>query len=168
VPLILVGGLRSYDEARKLVQTGAADYISMSRPFICEPELVERWKAGDRRKAACISCNNCFEQIKKGAGVSCVPLEKSTAETFFAQLSESVPASAPHPPGTAYRISVGLEQWAAGFIPVVKVQMEYNAEAIDKAPSFPLGSEDHLRVTEAITALLAKHAAMQDASALKM
>lgn len=102
-----------------------------------------------------------FEQIKKGAGVSCVPVEDGTAETFFAQLSESVPASAPHPPGTAYRISVGLEQSAAGFIPVVKIQMEYNGEVIDRGPSFPLGSKDHLRVTDAITALLDKHAAMQ-------
>ena len=161
VPLILVGGIRSYDEARKLLQTGVADYISMSRPFICEPGLVERWKAGDLRKAACISCNNCFEQIKNGAGVSCVPLEKNTAEIFFAQLSESIPASAPHPPGTAYRISIGLEQWAAGFIPVVKIHMEYNGEVIDREPSFPLGSHDHLRITETITALLDKHAAMQ-------
>jgi len=102
-----------------------------------------------------------FEQIKKGEGVSCVPLGKSTAETFFAQLSESIPASMPHPPGTAYRISIGLEQWAAGFLPVVKIQMEYNGEVIDGRPSFPLGSKDHLRVTEAITALLDKHAAMQ-------
>jgi 2,4-dienoyl-CoA reductase-like NADH-dependent reductase (Old Yellow Enzyme family) len=161
VPLILVGGIRSYDEARTLVQTGIADYISMSRPFICEPGLVKRWKAGDLRKAACISCNNCFEQIKKGEGVSCVPLEKSTAETFFAQLSQSIPASTPHPPGTAYRISIGLEQWVAGFIPVVKIQMEYNGEVIGGGLSFPLSSKDHLRVTEAITALLDKHAAMQ-------
>jgi len=102
-----------------------------------------------------------FEQIKKGAGVSCVPLEKSTAETFFEQLSESVQASAPHLPGTAYRISIGLEQWAAGFIPVVKIQMEYNGEVINREPSFPLGSKDHIRVTEAITALLDKHAVMQ-------
>ena len=49
VPLILVGGIRSYDAAKHLVDEGIAEYISMSRPFIREPGLIKRWKAGDRR-----------------------------------------------------------------------------------------------------------------------
>jgi 2,4-dienoyl-CoA reductase-like NADH-dependent reductase (Old Yellow Enzyme family) len=40
VPLILVGGIRSFAVASKLVEEGAADFISMSRPFICEPDLI--------------------------------------------------------------------------------------------------------------------------------
>ena len=37
VPLILVGGIRSFQVAERLVEQGVADYISMSRPFIREP-----------------------------------------------------------------------------------------------------------------------------------
>ncbi len=161
VPLILVGGIRSYEVAQKLVDEGVADYIAMSRPFICEPGLINRWRDGDLRKADCISCDNCFEQIKKGKGVSCVPLSPEEAASFFPQLSETIPASPPHPPGTDYLISIGLEQWGSNFIPVIKIQMKYKGKLSDQSPSFPLGTEDHQKVNEAIIALLKKHADSQ-------
>jgi 2,4-dienoyl-CoA reductase-like NADH-dependent reductase (Old Yellow Enzyme family) len=85
VPLILVGGIRSYSVAERLLAEGTADYISMCRPFIREPDLVNRWKAGDLRKATCISCNNCVQIAQHGKGVSCVPLEEEV-QTFFPQL----------------------------------------------------------------------------------
>jgi 2,4-dienoyl-CoA reductase-like NADH-dependent reductase (Old Yellow Enzyme family) len=74
IPLMLVGGIRSYGVADKLVKSGAADYISMSRPLICEPGLVRRWKEGDRRKAECISCNSCFGPPSEGKGFYCVTM----------------------------------------------------------------------------------------------
>jgi 2,4-dienoyl-CoA reductase-like NADH-dependent reductase (Old Yellow Enzyme family) len=157
VPLILVGGIRSFHVAKGLVEEGVADYVSMCRPFIREPDLINRWKSGDLRKAACTSCNNCVEQVKKGEGLSCVPLEEGRNESFFPQLSETIPASPPHPPGTSYRISVGIEQVDSGFLPVVKVQMMYYGEVSERSPSFPLGTEDHIRVSKAINDLLQKH-----------
>jgi 2,4-dienoyl-CoA reductase-like NADH-dependent reductase (Old Yellow Enzyme family) len=157
VPLILVGGIRSFHVAMGIVEEGVADYVSMCRPFIREPGVINRWKSGDLRKAACISCNNCVEQAKKGEGVSCVPLEEAKSETFFPQLSEIIPASPPHPPGTSYRISIGIEQVASSFLPVIKVQMLYHGEVSERSPSFPLGAEDHIRVGKAIDHLLQQH-----------
>ena len=162
VPLILVGGIRSYYVAKQLVEEGTVDYISICRPFIREPDLINRWKTGDLQKAACISCNNCIEQAKKGEGISCVPLEDATAESFFPQLSEEIPASPPHPPGTSYRISIGLEQWESNFIPVVKIQMVHDGEVSEGGPSFPLGTEDHAKVSRAIAGLLEKQTADQE------
>ncbi len=72
IPLILVGGIRSFEVAEKLVQGGTADYISMSRPFIREPDLVNRWKAGDRRRAECRSDSLCFKPGLDGEGIYCV------------------------------------------------------------------------------------------------
>lgn len=72
VPLILVGGIRSYETAERIVAAKTADYISMSRPFIREPDLVNRWKSGDRRKSTCVSDNRCFVPIREGRGVKCV------------------------------------------------------------------------------------------------
>ncbi len=72
VPLILVGAIRSFEVAESLVTEGVADYISLSRPFIREPALINRWKAGDLRKAACISDNACFGPLLKGEGLYCV------------------------------------------------------------------------------------------------
>ena len=157
VPLILGGGIRSYNVARQLIEQGTADYISMCRPFICEPGLVRRWHSGNLAKAACISCNNCVEQVKSGRGISCVPKE-SKAETFFPQLTETIPASPPHPPGSCYLISIGLEQIDAGFSPVAKVEIEHNGKILKQTPFFPLGSNDFERVSSTIAGLLAKQA----------
>lgn len=59
-PLILVGGVRSLDVMEELYTEGAAQFFSMSRPFISEPDLVKRWISGNTRKARCASCNKCF------------------------------------------------------------------------------------------------------------
>jgi 2,4-dienoyl-CoA reductase-like NADH-dependent reductase (Old Yellow Enzyme family) len=72
IPLILVGGIRSFEVAEGLVRDGAADFISMSRPFIREPGLVNRWKRGDRSRATCLSDNRCFGPPMRGTGFYCV------------------------------------------------------------------------------------------------
>jgi len=72
VPLILVGGIRSYEVARKLTENGLTDYISLCRPLIREPYLVKRWQEGGTKQAACISCNQCFVPTRAGQGIYCV------------------------------------------------------------------------------------------------
>ena len=76
VSLILVGGNRSIEVAEKLVSEGTADYISMSRPLIREPDLINRWKSGNRTRAACLSDNQCFGPGMAGEGVCCVTAKK--------------------------------------------------------------------------------------------
>lgn len=70
-PIMVVGGFRSFGVAEKAVQE-SADYISMARPFIREPGLVQRWQEGDRSPARCISCNGCFKPGLKEGGIYCV------------------------------------------------------------------------------------------------
>lgn len=76
-PVILVGGIRSYFLAERLVGEGFADYISMSRPFIREQRLIARWQSGNLRKATCISCNGCFGAALSGQGIYCVQDQKA-------------------------------------------------------------------------------------------
>ncbi len=76
VPLILVGGIRSYSVAEELIHDGVADFVSLSRPLIREPGLVARWKSGDTAKSECGSCNLCFKPILEGKGVYCVAQER--------------------------------------------------------------------------------------------
>jgi 2,4-dienoyl-CoA reductase-like NADH-dependent reductase (Old Yellow Enzyme family) len=80
VPLILVGGIRSLDVAEHLVAEGTADYIALSRPLICEPDLVSRWKSGDTAKSACISDNGCFNPARNGEGLRCTLWERVSKE----------------------------------------------------------------------------------------
>ncbi len=79
VPLMLVGGIRSYAVAERLVADGTADYISLCRPLIREPGLINRWKSGDTRKALCISDNGCFKPAFQGEGMRCTVEEKLKA-----------------------------------------------------------------------------------------
>ena len=76
IPLMLVGGIRSYETANDLIRRGVADYISLGRPLICEPGLVKRWHNGDHRESDCASCNSCFAPAGAGRGVYCVTMEK--------------------------------------------------------------------------------------------
>jgi len=78
VALMLVGGLRSLDVMEQVLDSGAADYFSMSRPLIREPGLPARWQQGDRRRADCVSCLGCFGPARKGEGLRCVQTDPST------------------------------------------------------------------------------------------
>ncbi len=77
-PIMVVGGFRSFEVAENAVRN-SADYISMARPFIREPNLVKRWQEGDRSPALCISCNSCFKPGLKEGGIYCV-VEKKEQE----------------------------------------------------------------------------------------
>lgn len=72
LPLMLVGGFRSFEVAERVVKEGVADYISMCRPFIREPSLVKRWESGDLRKSECVSDNLCFRPGIRGEGIYCL------------------------------------------------------------------------------------------------
>jgi len=76
-PVMLVGGIRSFTTVEGLVTDGVTDYISMCRPFIREPGLVARWKSGDLRPAACVSCNGCLAVLLSGKGLYCVQERKN-------------------------------------------------------------------------------------------
>jgi 2,4-dienoyl-CoA reductase-like NADH-dependent reductase (Old Yellow Enzyme family) len=80
IPLILVGGIRSPEVAENALSDGIADYVSMCRPFIREPDLVNRWRSGDLAPAACVSDNLCFRPIAKGKGVYCLTAEREQAK----------------------------------------------------------------------------------------
>jgi 2,4-dienoyl-CoA reductase-like NADH-dependent reductase (Old Yellow Enzyme family) len=79
VPLILVGGLRSPQLMQQILAEGTVDYFSLSRPFIREPRLVQRWQSGDLSKARCISCNLCFRTSLEDTGLTCAYERKLAA-----------------------------------------------------------------------------------------
>jgi 2,4-dienoyl-CoA reductase-like NADH-dependent reductase (Old Yellow Enzyme family) len=71
IPLILVGGIRTVDTAERILETGAADFISMARPLVREPNLPNRWLAGNRDAAQCTSCNRCAGEEDRGNKAKC-------------------------------------------------------------------------------------------------
>jgi 2,4-dienoyl-CoA reductase-like NADH-dependent reductase (Old Yellow Enzyme family) len=72
IPVMLVGGIRTFEEADKLVKNGVADYISLCRPLIREPDLIKKWKSGNLKRSDCISDNACLQLGMEGKGVHCI------------------------------------------------------------------------------------------------
>lgn len=64
--IILTGGLRSLPVMAELIYNETCDLLALSRPFIAEPDLINRWREEDNRPTACISCNACFKTAKYG------------------------------------------------------------------------------------------------------
>ena len=60
IPVILVGGLRTPERMVKILQDGDADFVAMCRPFVREPDLVEKIRKGRRGIVECTSCNICL------------------------------------------------------------------------------------------------------------
>ena len=60
IPVFGLGGNRTFAVMERFVREGRADLISLSRPFVREPDLVRRFRLGLSVRSACISCNKCF------------------------------------------------------------------------------------------------------------
>jgi 2,4-dienoyl-CoA reductase-like NADH-dependent reductase (Old Yellow Enzyme family) len=60
IPVILVGGVRSTQVMDEIVRSGDADFLAMARPFVREPDLVNKIIQGRRGSVDCVSCNICF------------------------------------------------------------------------------------------------------------
>jgi len=71
VPVMMVGGLRTLDLMEQVIQNQEADFVSLSRPLIREPGIINDWKNKDRHRAMCISCNKCFDGLLKGEPLRC-------------------------------------------------------------------------------------------------
>jgi 2,4-dienoyl-CoA reductase-like NADH-dependent reductase (Old Yellow Enzyme family) len=68
IPVIAVGGNRDFASLTEIINQTSIEYIALSRPLICESDLINRWQAGELKQAKCISCNKCFHP----EGTSCI------------------------------------------------------------------------------------------------
>jgi len=76
LPIALVGGFRSLQVMEDVLEAGDADFISMCRPLICEPDLPKRLRQGLQERSSCISGNRCWPE-RPGEGIGChCPIEE--------------------------------------------------------------------------------------------
>jgi 2,4-dienoyl-CoA reductase-like NADH-dependent reductase (Old Yellow Enzyme family) len=73
-PTIVVGRIMTLDHASHIVDTGAADMVSMVRALIADPELVNKARRRDEHKIRpCIGSNmGCVGQLMTAGRISCV------------------------------------------------------------------------------------------------
>jgi 2,4-dienoyl-CoA reductase-like NADH-dependent reductase (Old Yellow Enzyme family) len=72
VPIMVVGGMRNLNMMEEVVASGKGDLISMCRPFIREPDLINRWLSGDISPSQCDSCDGCLRETERREKLRCV------------------------------------------------------------------------------------------------
>ncbi|MFC1885109.1 NADH:flavin oxidoreductase [Thermodesulfobacteriota bacterium] len=64
IPVIAVGGMRKRKTMEQAILNGHADMIALSRPFIRQPNLVNRMeKNPDADPISCVNCNLCTVEV---------------------------------------------------------------------------------------------------------
>ncbi len=63
IPVIVVGGIRSLSDITEIITEKNIDFISMSRPFIIEPNIVEKFQKGIQAESRCINCGYCLFNV---------------------------------------------------------------------------------------------------------
>lgn len=59
-PTAVVGGNRNFNKLHDILNSSNIEYFSISRPLLCEPNLVNNWIKDPNHEPKCLSCNKCF------------------------------------------------------------------------------------------------------------
>ena len=79
LPIMLVGGFRSASVMEGVLANGDADFISLCRPLINDPDFPNKLFHGVQDRSDCLAANNCWARAN-GEGIACkCPLEKVSA-----------------------------------------------------------------------------------------
>jgi len=87
LPIISVGRINSPEIAEKILEDGCADFVSVGRGMIADPDFPKKAAAGSGDKIRrCIGCNECIEHIFRYEPIACsVNPEAGREETVAAQ-----------------------------------------------------------------------------------
>ncbi len=63
IPVFSVGGLHDPKVIKDIIEKGDADYVSLSRPLIIDPDFPNKIKKGRQKPSKCIHCNHCLPYV---------------------------------------------------------------------------------------------------------
>jgi len=83
IPIITSNRINTPELANALLEEGAADMISMARPFLADPQFAEKARLGESRAInVCISCNQgCLDQVFLNKLATCLVNPRAGRET---------------------------------------------------------------------------------------
>lgn len=62
IPVVLGGSLRDMASINDVLNNSKAEFLSMSKPFVAQPDFLADWKENGEGVAICQSCNNCYSK----------------------------------------------------------------------------------------------------------
>jgi 2,4-dienoyl-CoA reductase-like NADH-dependent reductase (Old Yellow Enzyme family) len=65
MPLVYLGGVNTLETAQRALDDGFG-FVAMGRALLREPDLLNRWQAGDTADGLCVHCNKCMPTIYRG------------------------------------------------------------------------------------------------------
>ena len=85
IPLIATNRINTPEVAEKILKDGMADMVSMARPFLADPEFVNKAAAGRADQInTCIGCNQaCLDHTFGGKITSCLVNPRACHETLM-------------------------------------------------------------------------------------
>ncbi len=88
VPLITTNRINDPEVANNIINSGQADMISMARPFLADPDLVNKAMNNQEDEInTCIGCNQaCLDHVFQQKICSCLVNPKACHETEFEKL----------------------------------------------------------------------------------
>jgi len=60
IPVIVVGGIRKLEDIKNIIENTEIDFVSMCRPFIIEPNIVNKFQERQSVESKCIDCGYCL------------------------------------------------------------------------------------------------------------
>ncbi|KUM05440.1 NADPH-dependent 2,4-dienoyl-CoA reductase [Chromobacterium subtsugae] len=83
IPLITTNRINTPEVAEEILAGGCADMVSMARPFLADPDFVNKAAAGRADEInTCIGCNQaCLDHIFQGKLTSCLVNPRACRET---------------------------------------------------------------------------------------
>ena len=95
LPIITSNRINMPDVAEAVLAEGCADMVSMARPFLADPEFVNKARAGRAdRIAPCIACNQaCLDHTFGGKLTSCLVNPRACHETELVLTPAEAPKS---------------------------------------------------------------------------
>ncbi len=64
IPVLVTGGFQTASVVRGALIAGDCDAVTIARPLIASPDLLEQWRAGrDRPEKPCTYCNYCLYNL---------------------------------------------------------------------------------------------------------
>ena len=88
VPVFLTGRVNTPAEAERIISSGKADAVAMTRALICDPLLPNKAHDGETETIRlCIGCNQaCIGHFHLGVPISCIQYPESGREREFGNL----------------------------------------------------------------------------------